>query len=521
MWAVWLGLKYLEWNFTHFVVTDDRVIYRTGVLSKRGVEIPMERINNINFHQGLFERFIGAGDLDIESAGRDGQSHFDDVWHPDGVQQELYRQMEANAKKRASWGHPPAVPMAPAAPAAPAAASIPEQLHQLAELRDRGVITARRVRDEEGGAARAHVKRRCRVVSLVPSATETLVALGVVPVGCTRFCELDGVPTVGGTKNVDVDALVALAPDLVVVNDEENRIEDARRARSARTRVALDVAAFGRRRRARGVRARALRSAPTRSLPSTRGTAGSTAPASPPRTRAFIPIWRRPWMSLAADTYGSSLLAHVGIDNVFGDADERYPEVALREVAARRRMSSCCPSEPYAFAERHAVELRESVAGVRTTFVDGRDLFWWGIRTPAAATSPAAGRMMASVRVRIDDLERGDLPALSVKTGAACANPVAIVLRPEQRPWSPRGPKIPAIVPLEAARARTRRSLTRDQLGDSRVGCGRAGRRDHRGRCGRVGWRPCSRSSPTSRCSSSATCAGSVPVPPSTTARSC
>jgi uncharacterized membrane protein YdbT with pleckstrin-like domain len=141
VWAVWLVLKYLEWNFTHFVVTDDRVIYRTGVVSKRGVEIPMERINNINFHQGLFERFIGAGDLDIESAGRDGQSHFDDVWHPDGVQQELYRQMEANARKRASWGHAPAVPMGQAAPAAPAAASIPEQLHQLAELRDRGVIT--------------------------------------------------------------------------------------------------------------------------------------------------------------------------------------------------------------------------------------------------------------------------------------------------------------------------------------------------------------------------------------------
>jgi uncharacterized membrane protein YdbT with pleckstrin-like domain len=140
VWAGWLALKYLEWNFTHFVVTDDRVIYRTGVIAKRGVEIPMERINNINFHQGIWERVIGAGDLDIESAGRDGQSHFSDVWHPDGVQQELYRQMEANARKRASWGHPPAVPMGQAAPA-PAAASIPEQLHQLAELRDRGVIT--------------------------------------------------------------------------------------------------------------------------------------------------------------------------------------------------------------------------------------------------------------------------------------------------------------------------------------------------------------------------------------------
>lgn len=68
---------------------------------------------------------------------------------------------------------------------------------------------------------------------------------------------------------------------------------------------------------------------------------------------------------------------------------------------------------------------------------------------------------MARVRVRIDDLERGDLPALSVKTGVACANPVALVLRPEQTPWSPLGPKISAIVPLEPRRVRTRRMLTR------------------------------------------------------------
>jgi uncharacterized membrane protein YdbT with pleckstrin-like domain len=135
-WAGWLALKYLEWNFTHFVVTDDRVIYRTGVMAKRGVEIPMERINNINFHQGMWERLIGAGDLDIESAGKDGQSHFEDVWHPDGVQQELYRQMEANARKRAAWANH-AMPGAPVA----SVASVPEQLQQLADLRDRGVIT--------------------------------------------------------------------------------------------------------------------------------------------------------------------------------------------------------------------------------------------------------------------------------------------------------------------------------------------------------------------------------------------
>jgi uncharacterized membrane protein YdbT with pleckstrin-like domain len=139
-WAGWLAVKYMDWNFTHFVVTDDRVIYRTGVVAKRGVEIPMERINNINFHQGIWERIIGAGDLDIESAGKDGQSHFDDVWHPDGVQQELYRQMEANAKKRARWSSPASAPSSAAAPTP--AATVPEQLQQLADLRDRGVITA-------------------------------------------------------------------------------------------------------------------------------------------------------------------------------------------------------------------------------------------------------------------------------------------------------------------------------------------------------------------------------------------
>jgi len=138
LWAGWLLLQYLNWTFTHFVVTSSRVVFRTGVLAKHGVEIPMDRISNINFNQSIWERIIGAGDLEIESAGRDGQTKFNDVWHPDAVQQEIYRQMELHAKTRAGWNAGTAAPARAAAPTA----SVPDQLNQLAELRDKGVITA-------------------------------------------------------------------------------------------------------------------------------------------------------------------------------------------------------------------------------------------------------------------------------------------------------------------------------------------------------------------------------------------
>jgi uncharacterized membrane protein YdbT with pleckstrin-like domain len=140
IWAGWLGIRYFNWTFTHFVVTSSRVIFRTGVLAKHGVEIPMDRINNINFHQSIWERVIGAGDLEIESAGRDGQSKFNDVWHPDAVQQELYKVMEEHARTRAGW-NAGAAAGAPGPTVAPSL-SVAEQIQQLAGLRDSGAITA-------------------------------------------------------------------------------------------------------------------------------------------------------------------------------------------------------------------------------------------------------------------------------------------------------------------------------------------------------------------------------------------
>ena len=104
--------------------------------------------------------------------------------------------------------------------------------------------------------------------------------------------------------------------------------------------------------------------------------------------RAFVPIWRRPWMTINADTYGSSVLGAIGIDNVYADAADRYPTIELDDAAARQPDIVLAPSEPYPFRARHVAELHTVAADVR--LVDGRDLFWWGTRTAGALQRLAA-----------------------------------------------------------------------------------------------------------------------------------
>ncbi len=101
--ALWLIARYLKWMTTHFVITSHRLIFRTGVLAKSGIEIPLERVNNVNFNQSVFERVLGAGDLLIESGGEDGQSRFADIKHPDQVQRMIHSQMELAAERRGSY----------------------------------------------------------------------------------------------------------------------------------------------------------------------------------------------------------------------------------------------------------------------------------------------------------------------------------------------------------------------------------------------------------------------------------
>jgi ABC-type Fe3+-hydroxamate transport system substrate-binding protein len=214
--------------------------------------------------------------------------------------------------------------------------------------------------------------------------------MGVDPVACTRFCEQPDLPAVGGTKNPDVEAIVALAPELVIVNDEENRIEDADalaaaglRVHSMSPRSVADV----------GPAVVALGDAIGADVPASLVAPGwdrwldeQRAAAPSARRRSAVLVWRRPWMTTNADTYGSSLLELLGVDNVCAGAVERYPETTLEEIAARGADLVLLPDEPYAFRERHVQEVGAAVADADVRLVDGRDLFWWGVRTPAAAS---------------------------------------------------------------------------------------------------------------------------------------
>ncbi len=218
-----------------------------------------------------------------------------------------------------------------------------------------------------------------RVVSLVPSASETLLAWGVEPIAVTRFCELgDRYPTVGGTKDPEIDAIVALRPDVVVMCDQENRLPDAEALRALSIVVhVISITTLAH----VGPQMRDLASA-IGADPSL-GDACTVAIADdPPITEvAFVPIWKRPWMTIGADTYGGSLLQALGISLVENGTTDRYPSIDLDQARAGGATRVLAPTEPYPFSERHRAVL-ESVAPV--TFVDGQDLFWWGARTPAA-----------------------------------------------------------------------------------------------------------------------------------------
>jgi hypothetical protein len=218
------------------------------------------------------------------------------------------------------------------------------------------------------------------IVSLVPSITESLLSWDVPVEACTRFCEQPGLLHVGGTKDPDLDAICDLAPTLVLMDREENRREDAEELRRRGIAVhATHVVGlvslatqFDALARAVGVQVQPL------SLPSPlqRWAAGVAL------------IWRRPYMALGPATYGSDMLAHIGVANPVPAGSGRYP---VLEGLPSNTDLVLLPSEPYPFAARHVSKVASELGQqVEAVLLDGQDLLWWGSRTVAAIERLAA-----------------------------------------------------------------------------------------------------------------------------------
>lgn len=228
-----------------------------------------------------------------------------------------------------------------------------------------------------------------RVVSLCPSITESLVALGLRGelVGVTRWCvhpaeALRGVARVGGTKNPDLAAIRALSPDVVFANAEENRREDVEELSRdldvdlSHPRSAAEVPPLLRRfgeRTGRALRGEELASAVEKRL---------AARLTAPPFRYAVLIWKEPWMATGGRTYIDDLLKGAGGVNALerGGAPD-YPAVAEDEVVAARPDVLVLPDEPFRFGESHRASWEARLPGTAVRLVAGDDLCWHGVRT--------------------------------------------------------------------------------------------------------------------------------------------
>jgi uncharacterized membrane protein YdbT with pleckstrin-like domain len=127
--AAWLIVTVIKWRTTYFVVTSHRLIYRQGVVARGGIEIPLEKVNNVNFEQGILERLIGVGTLVIESGGKDGQQKFSDISQPESVQNIIHSTMQNLNTSNATFT------------SAPSVRSVASEIEKLEALRDRGTLT--------------------------------------------------------------------------------------------------------------------------------------------------------------------------------------------------------------------------------------------------------------------------------------------------------------------------------------------------------------------------------------------
>lgn len=231
-----------------------------------------------------------------------------------------------------------------------------------------------------------------RIVSLVPSQTELLHYLGLEEevIGITKFCVhpqiwFSNKNRVGGTKNVDIEKIKSLQPDLIIANKEENVKEQIEQLQTVAPVWISDVNNFGDAiSMIRSIGGLIAKETATEKLITEIELAFSKLQTTNYKLQTAYLIWRKPYMTIGGDTFISDMLRKCGLQNVF-ESENRYPEISVEAIKERGAKLILLSSEPYPFKEKHLEEIKLQIPGIKILMVDGEMFSWYGSRMIYAA----------------------------------------------------------------------------------------------------------------------------------------
>ena len=227
-----------------------------------------------------------------------------------------------------------------------------------------------------------------RIISTVPSQTELLFDLGLSNqmAGVTRFCVHPSlmpahVQQIGGTKNLDIQKIISIQPDLIISNKEENEKEQILElskyfpvwmSDTATVKDAYEaISELGMICRKEEQAQEIIKNLHHAQI--------EFSGSEFERKKALYLIWRKPWLSVGGDTFIHDMMEHAGFENILKD-EKRYPEIDWNYVRNADCEIILLSTEPYAFSERHFSEIRDFVPGVKVILVDGEMFSWYGTR---------------------------------------------------------------------------------------------------------------------------------------------
>jgi len=225
-----------------------------------------------------------------------------------------------------------------------------------------------------------------RIVSTVPSQTELLYDLGLEKevVGITKFCIhpdswFRSKKRIGGTKNLNIEKIIDLKPDLIIANKEENTKEEIEILQQHSEVFVSEIKTIeDNYQLIKEIGKLTQKEEKANRLISETQTALDFTPTHQNKTVVYL-IWKKPFMTIGSDTFINSMLEKCGFINMYAN-QTRYPQTTIEEIVNLKPQYVLLSSEPYPFKEKHILELQNVVPDCKIILADGEAFSWYGSR---------------------------------------------------------------------------------------------------------------------------------------------